>query len=213
MTAPDAELTCYYHPDQAATSQCDRCGDFLCPACVKEYRGQFLCGRCTDEVRQEPADPIAYRALTRIISFFAWASLLVPFMFVVLAKMIEEHSFWFIVIAGNALVAASLVVYFRMRPRRLMPLSLAFTNGVAVGWTLLWLDEIMNMNIVKAPWDPFVFIPLFIIPHVLGVILAAVSDFRREGSAWDRFAIILVPTLWLGAISGGFALMCVELFK
>ena len=48
MIQPD--LRCYHHPDREATSQCDRCGDYLCAQCMKEHRKQYLCERCLRDV-------------------------------------------------------------------------------------------------------------------------------------------------------------------
>ena len=45
------DLRCYYHPDREATSQCDRCGDYLCGECVKQFQDQYLCDRCWQEER------------------------------------------------------------------------------------------------------------------------------------------------------------------
>ena len=44
------DLRCYYHPDRTATSQCDRCGDYLCAECVKKLDGQFLCVICKKQL-------------------------------------------------------------------------------------------------------------------------------------------------------------------
>ena len=43
-TAPD--LRCYHHPEREATSQCDRCGDYLCGQCAGEHDEEYLCPRC-----------------------------------------------------------------------------------------------------------------------------------------------------------------------
>ena len=43
------DLRCYYHPEREASSQCDRCGDYLCAECVKEWDGQWLCAGCLKE--------------------------------------------------------------------------------------------------------------------------------------------------------------------
>ena len=45
------DLRCYYHPDREATSQCDRCGDYLCGECVKDLFGTPLCAKCLKHVR------------------------------------------------------------------------------------------------------------------------------------------------------------------
>ena len=40
------DLRCYYHPRREATSQCDRCGDYLCDECVSAGRKKHLCEKC-----------------------------------------------------------------------------------------------------------------------------------------------------------------------
>ena len=40
------DLRCYYHPDREATSQCDRCGDYLCGECAREHEGLHVCEKC-----------------------------------------------------------------------------------------------------------------------------------------------------------------------
>ena len=53
------DLRCYYHPDREATSQCDRCGDYLCCECTFEWKEQHLCKQCLGEVKpKEPFERI-----------------------------------------------------------------------------------------------------------------------------------------------------------
>ena len=40
------DLRCHYHPGREAASQCDKCGDYLCAKCVREFEGQYLCAKC-----------------------------------------------------------------------------------------------------------------------------------------------------------------------
>jgi len=53
-TEPDdgarPDLRCYHHPEREATSQCDRCGDYLCAHCLQEYEGLHVCERCRTEL-------------------------------------------------------------------------------------------------------------------------------------------------------------------
>ncbi len=44
------DLRCYYHPELEATSQCDRCGDYLCTECVVSHKKMLLCERCVKDV-------------------------------------------------------------------------------------------------------------------------------------------------------------------
>ena len=50
MMQPD--LRCYHHPDGEATGQCDRCGDYLCGECLKEYLLTPLCETCLNSIRR-----------------------------------------------------------------------------------------------------------------------------------------------------------------
>jgi len=45
------DLRCYHHPERQATSQCDRCGDYLCPECVHEHDELHVCARCFEDIR------------------------------------------------------------------------------------------------------------------------------------------------------------------
>ncbi len=44
------DLRCYHHPERGATSQCDRCGDYLCSECVNEHDELHICARCLEDV-------------------------------------------------------------------------------------------------------------------------------------------------------------------
>ncbi len=58
MSEPD--LRCYYHSDREATSQCDRCGDYLCAECVNEHDELHVCAKCFEDIR--PRDEIGESA-------------------------------------------------------------------------------------------------------------------------------------------------------
>ena len=67
------DLRCYHHPERTATSQCDRCGDYLCAECMKELAEQYLCPTCYRELM--PArfvdDPRVEQAGTSLMTFAA----------------------------------------------------------------------------------------------------------------------------------------------
>ena len=50
-TRPEPDLRCYHHPEREATSQCDRCGDYLCGECVNEHDELYVCDRCLKDIR------------------------------------------------------------------------------------------------------------------------------------------------------------------
>jgi len=45
------DLRCYHHPECEATSQCDRCGDYLCGDCVNEHDELHVCARCLKDIK------------------------------------------------------------------------------------------------------------------------------------------------------------------
>ena len=54
------DLRCYHHPEREATSQCDRCGDYLCSECVNEHDELHVCARCLEDIT--PRDEIGMSA-------------------------------------------------------------------------------------------------------------------------------------------------------
>ena len=66
MSAPQPDLRCYYHPDREATSQCDRCGDYLCAQCVQEYDEQYLCAKCLRDVMRPKAPAAVKKACAAV---------------------------------------------------------------------------------------------------------------------------------------------------
>jgi len=50
----EADLRCHHHPDREATGQCDRCGDYLCADCQKQWKQQLLCPTCKDKRQPSP---------------------------------------------------------------------------------------------------------------------------------------------------------------
>lgn len=51
------DLRCYYHPDVEATSQCDRCGDYLCGQCSAGHEGLELCLACVRDLTASDLGP------------------------------------------------------------------------------------------------------------------------------------------------------------
>ena len=70
MSEMESELRCYHHPDREATSQCDRCGDYLCGECMKEHRKQYLCDRCLRDVTRPQVPTIGKRVCVAIPALF-----------------------------------------------------------------------------------------------------------------------------------------------
>ena len=77
----EADLRCYHHPEREATSQCDRCGDYLCSDCVTEHDESYVCARCLKDIT--PIDEIGKSAKIACVinalacSFWPMAILLV----------------------------------------------------------------------------------------------------------------------------------------
>ena len=98
-TKPD--LRCYHHPEREATSQCDRCGDYLCddcviplveeqfcPECYRRYLPRWAFSRWIGEIAEYGSLPfrrlILFILCLLVVPFIAWAAVvisewLVPF--------------------------------------------------------------------------------------------------------------------------------------
>jgi len=72
---PQPDLRCYYHPEREATSQCDRCGDYLCDRCVTYFRDQYLCARCVKDLTRAILGTTGRAACVIVFasSVFGWA--------------------------------------------------------------------------------------------------------------------------------------------
>ncbi len=81
----EPDLRCYYHPESEATSQCDRCGDYLCDDCVIIHDNPHLCRTCWAEVAPSQREA---RHLKLLSTFFYIYAVLVA------VGAISEASIW-----------------------------------------------------------------------------------------------------------------------
>ena len=63
LSRPRRELvmsaaTCFYHPDQVASTACAQCAVPLCPACTETVAGKSVCRRCVAAIRARVASQI-----------------------------------------------------------------------------------------------------------------------------------------------------------
>jgi len=84
--AADTEASCFYHPQNRASSPCDECGRFLCDLCKLEFSGRTVCPVCFEadlhgrkspqlETSRTMQDTIAL-ALATIPAFMFWPVLI-----------------------------------------------------------------------------------------------------------------------------------------
>ena len=181
----DLELLCYYHPEVAAISQCDVCGDYLCDECVRFHRGQYLCRTCLDITRNR----LEQSRLSLAATIIAMLSALVPVATtVIVIAFRDEYVLWVPVIAGPILAVAALVVCIALKSSRLLQISLICTNSIGLAWIHILASE------------TFEEIHFLCMGGVLLVALmfAALGNARNEGTPWQRFFTILAAAAWAG---------------
>ena len=61
---PHAGATCAGHPDNPASTVCERCGDFMCRLCTTQVEGRAYCPKCFDLLYSRGALGFAQRQFT-----------------------------------------------------------------------------------------------------------------------------------------------------
>ena len=67
-----SDLRCYYHPDREATGQCDRCGDYLCDECKREWTDRTLCVVCIENLNQVEPEGVVLVVLNLVGALSFW---------------------------------------------------------------------------------------------------------------------------------------------
>ncbi len=79
----EVELRCYHHPEREATSQCDRCGDYLCSECVRQHDELRVCAKCRkDIIKRESGMSRAKRIVLAVLIMWTLFHVVLPILFV-----------------------------------------------------------------------------------------------------------------------------------
>ena len=113
MSEALSERRCYHHPDREATSQCDRCGDYLCDDCARERGGRLLCGKCVASLARA-----ALGRTGRVAAVLNVVALVVLCLLPAFAYEEVPNSFWRgcgvgVLLAGEAAALGALVFALR----------------------------------------------------------------------------------------------------
>ena len=180
------ELKCYHHPEADATSQCDRCGDYLCSECVGEHSGDYLCQSCFGDA----TDPMDSAGVTRAISAVGVLSVLLPLLFLSIAYF-DVRILWPTLLMAMLLLLLGLsaYLYFAVTPRRVLLSSLLLANVASVLWltTTNSVAFYHNVHCERA----------LVLTAVFAIVLAVAANVREERKPLHRLLALLSASAWV----------------
>lgn len=130
----EGEASCFSCTNRAATSVCDACGCFTCPACEAKWLGESLCLACLHARRELQAAP-RFQARALIYDNMALGLLLLPIL------IIPFYGVFFSVLASP--VALYLVIRHWHTPRGLPPRG-PFRSILAGSLALVLLTSVVG---------------------------------------------------------------------
>ena len=181
------DLRCYYHPEVAATSQCDMCGDYLCDECVSVYLGDHLCRTCEDDVRGLRVGVFTSYATT-VLALLSLAAP-VPVLMGVIAMRDEA---WIPLLLAAIVLLGPPLVLIGMRRHNKVDVSLAFGNGALVPLLVL---SVLSSSLTIGVW--YSFAVLAFVCEFIGLLLAVSAWASDDGSALELLFAFFAPMLWI----------------
>lgn len=185
------DLRCYHHPDREATAQCDRCGDYLCDECEREWNDERLCRECLqDRIPAKVGSDGEVACILNFVSMF-------------LACFCA---------AGLVLNIVALIEALRDKGKgavgsrgRLMLQSMAIYAGCQVGVGFV-LVPLMLLTSIQGPalGAPIVIVATMMACSLAGSMLAVVTWWQALAGAfepsWVKVLTIIPPIL--GTLGG-----------
>ena len=181
----EPDLRCYYHPEVTATSQCDRCGDYLCDECLVIYLGDHLCRTCEDDVRGLRTGVFTSYATPAL----ALLSLAAP-VIVLMGVIAMRDQTWIPLLAAAMVLLGPLVALIVKGLYDKVHVSLAFTNGALVPLLIL---SVLSSALPGVAY--FLAILAFVCP-LAGLMLAIGAWASVDGSVLELLLVIFAPMLW-----------------
>ena len=192
----EADLRCYHHPEREATSQCDRCGDYLCNDCVNEHDELHLCDRCIEDIR--PREEIGKSAkiacvINALVVSFFWLAMLLH---AVLAPPLSV-SLWrvFVVIPTVMSATAISLALIGIRGRASGELPFRLSILISAGCSALFVPVALFRAISS---DTKIVICLELL--LTSVMLLGSSVCKRTRPVWALILALLAPLvfgIWL----------------
>ena len=177
----EPELNCYYHPTTLATSQCDRCGDYLCGYCVQVFNEEHLCDRCFADKCEEIDNP----PVSKLGSLLVLLAILTPVLYVAASEAWGRNVLLVVSTGASLLLLAGCSAFLlKVRPVHKIFISLTFTNSI---WLGLLLDRLFRRQSVAIRWTR--------IAALLAVLFAILALRGGEGNRWHRILTLLAPFL------------------
>jgi len=190
----EVDLRCYYHPDREATSQCDRCGDYLCSECVRKFHELYLCARCLKDVR--PRGNLGNSArIACVICLVACSLWMVALLLRDILPFSESSLIAPAAISMGVSVLAVLLAFSHMRGRdgkeQLFRWSVVASAGDNAIFSALGLME------SDAFWGGFglACIDIGLMLLVASVVLSGASVWKRTEATWALTVALLAPLM------------------
>ena len=185
MNEPD--LRCYYHPEREATSQCDRCGDYLCSDCVNDHDELHVCARCFEDVT--PREEIGRSAKIACVLH----TLACPFLLVTMGPLLESASRTFTLISMTMSVAAFLLALSDMRGRASGELFFRWSLITSAGASALCLTlALLAPEVFDGTGGMFI-VSVCLVPFVISVVLMRASEVKKVRPTWALKVALFAP--------------------
>jgi len=196
----EAELRCYYHAEREATSQCDRCGDYLCDECVHEHDGLHVCARCFEDIR--PREEIGTSAkIACVINALAcsiWPVLLIS------AKRQWSGPPFFLSSVEDGLVSMSqtvsalavLIVLSGMRGRSSGELLFRWSVATSAGGSALFIAVSLFAYHAISFIGRMVMYSSWFILLLISVVLLGAAAWKKARPVWALAVALLAPLMF-----------------
>jgi len=192
------DLRCYYHPGREATSQCDRCGDYLCEDCVHEHDELHVCARCLEDVT--PREEIGKSAkIACVINALACSFWLVVLLENVLRRLGLPPSVMDTLAAISMTISALavLLAVSDMRGRAGGELFFRWSVVISAGGSALLIAVVLALR----PFFGFsvgilTFIGGCLVLQMASIVLLAASAFKGAKPAWAVAVALLAPLMF-----------------
>ncbi len=197
----ESDLRCYYHTEREATSQCDRCGDYLCAKCVHEHDELLVCARCFEDIR--PRDEIGKSAkIACVLNALAcsfWLAVLLQYLW--RFSMMNRSVSVMIAIPVITMMMSVLAALFALSDMRgRSSLEQLFCSSVVISAgcsAILIATELLTPGVIS---DTRVLLMGSggLVLLLMSVVLLGASAWKKARPIW-ALAVALLAPLMLGA--------------
>ena len=194
----EPDLRCYHHPEREATSQCDRCGDYLCGDCVHEHDQMHVCERCLEDIRprEEIGKSAKIACVLNALACSFWLADLFSTMLPLSVELIVSVRHILLVISVTTSVVAALLALSGVRSKasgellfRLSVLMAAGSSAIFIAVELMAPDGILGPRV------------MLIIRGCLALVLTSIvllgaSVWKKARPLWALIVALFAPLMF-----------------